>query len=176
MQQGDINIVATGPKILPELMQLYPQAFPEEDLTGLLRDLVEGEASVLSLVAVQGDEVVGHVLFTRFGGAVEAQDGALLGPLAVRPAKQGGGLGSRLVEEGFARLEGEGTRQVLVLGDPGYYGRFGFRAERQVLPPYELPFEWREAWQSVCLGSTSPLTPGRITLPDAWMRPELWLP
>lgn len=176
MKEGHSSIVEAGLPHLPALMALYPQAFPEEDLTGLLRELIEGEASVLSLVATEGEAVIGHVLFTRFDGEETHARGALLGPLAVLPAKQGTGLGARLVEEGLARLEDEGTRQVLVLGDPGYYGRFGFRTEQQVLPPYKLPVDWWEAWQAVRLGKAAPLTPGPITLPEAWMRPGLWLP
>lgn len=176
MTQSEISIVVAAPSHLPPLMALYPLAFPEEDLTGLLRDLIEGRAPVLSLVATENEAVIGHVCFTQFDGADTQGRGALLGPLAVHPTKQGSGLGSRLVEEGFARLENNGIQQVLVLGDPAYYGRFGFRTEQQVLPPYELPEDWREAWQSVCLGGAPPLAPGRISLPGAWMRPELWQP
>ncbi|QGX97108.1 N-acetyltransferase [Roseovarius faecimaris] len=165
------EIIEAGAVDLPALMALYPLAFPGEDLTGLLSALNPGKAPVLSLLAQQDDQVIGHILFTRFdhGG------GALLGPLAVHPAQQRRGLGAKLVRDGLARLKAEGTRQVLVLGDPGYYGRFGFRRESRVLPPYPLPREWQDAWQSLDLAAP-PLEPGQISLPDAWMHPDLWAP
>ena len=41
---------------------------------------------------------------------------------------------------------------VYVLGDPAYYGRSGFIPEPAIAPPYALPEEWRDAWQSLSLG------------------------
>ena len=49
-----------------------------------------------------------------------------LAPVAVAPEWQGQGAASALVREGIARAVGRGERLVLVLGDPRYYGRFGF--------------------------------------------------
>lgn len=84
----------------------------------------------MSLVAEMDAGVVGHILFSdlpvRTGrGEVLC---AALAPLGVLPGFQGRGVGSRLVGEGLARLAALGFAAALVLGDPGYYGRFGFEA------------------------------------------------
>ncbi len=154
---------------LPAILALYPLAFPGEELRPLVTDLLDGGHGVLSLAAVEGRAVIGHVLFTLFDGR-----GALLGPLAVVPERQGRGVGSALVRSGLERLDGVGT--VLVLGDPAYYGRFGFRREARVLPPYALPSVWEGAWQSLGLPGCPPLEPGRCALPAPWMARGLWEP
>ncbi|KEX96141.1 GCN5 family acetyltransferase, partial [Brucella ceti B1/94] len=58
-----------------------------------------------------------------------------LGPVSVLPARQGEGIGGKLIREGLAQLRGAGARGCVLLGDLGYYGRFGFKADaRQKLP------------------------------------------
>ena len=103
-------------------------AFPtraEADLVDTLRD--EG-AHVLSLVAVDGDRVVGHILFSPVH--IETESGALdalgLGPMAVLPARQRGGIGSKLVTTGLTQCTALDYPAVVVLGHPDYYPRFGF--------------------------------------------------
>ena len=83
---------------------------------------------VLSLVAEADGEAVGHVAFSpvRIGGAAEGLFG--LGPVCVAPPRQGGGIGSALIEAGLAELSARGARACVLVGDPGYYERFGFRA------------------------------------------------
>ncbi len=159
-----------------QILALYPLMFPDEELRPVVTALLDGQAPVLSLVTCRKGEPVAHLLFTLFGDEDGAPTGALLGPLGVRPDLQGQGLGSALVGEGLSRLTDEGIRQVFVLGDPRYYGRFGFAAERSTLPPYALPAEWADAWQSQILAERAPLGEGTCDLPDAWMKPELWGP
>ena len=76
-------------------------------------------------------------------------------------------------DTGLARLAEAAVRQVFVLGDPRFYGRLGFAAESQVLPPCPLPVAWRDAWQSRIIAG-HPLTPGRLSLPAPWHNPALW--
>jgi putative acetyltransferase len=166
----------SGPSDLAALESMYPRAFPDEDLVPLLRDLLPETDDRLSLVASIDSHLVGHVLFTR-GRLAEANgSAALLGPLAVSPDRQRRGIGGALVREGLDQLGHEGVQQVFVLGDLAYYGRFGFAIEKDVLAPYELPAEWATAWQSLMLGSNSSPGSGKLMLPGAWMRPELWMP
>lgn len=168
------------------LARLYEAAFPTEDLVPLLRRLHAEVPDLLSLVAVSGanasgaenssEECVGHALFTPC--AVEGTDRqvALLGPIAVAPFRQRQGLGATLIREGSARLCQSGIQQVLVLGDPAYYGRLGFRPEKRIRPPYELPADWAGAWQSALLeGNAAPLS-GTLRPPGAWLAPSLWAP
>jgi len=96
----------------------------EAHLVDLLR--AAGKATV-SLVAERDCRVVGHVLFSPvvLDGAPAA---AGLAPLAVLPAAQRQGIGAALVRLGLARCRAAGHGYVVVLGDPAYYGRFGFVA------------------------------------------------
>lgn len=157
---------------LAALEALYPAAFPDEDLLPLVRGLLVEPAGLISLGAYSDGDLIGHVIFTHCtaGGAPVG----LLAPLGVHPDWQRGGIGSALVHEGIARMRSEGVRQVCVLGDPGYYGRFGFAAEAAIEPPYRLPPEWAGAWQSVLLEG-EPLA-GTLTPPAPFRDPALWLP
>ncbi len=170
------NIRESEPADLASLEALYPEVFPEEDLLPLVRELHGKEPQAFALVAVADGVLLGHVVFTICGLAGSDEKLALLGPLAVTPARQRQGLGKALVEAGLKRLEESDTRRVYVLGDPGYYGRFGFAADYRVAPPYPLPKEWLEAWQSLDLqGSASSLT-GELLVPESWRQPALWGP
>lgn len=80
----------------------------------------------LELVAVVGGVVVGHVMAGR--GDLGGQEAVGIAPLAVAPSHQGTGVGLALMSELLARAETGGLPLVVLLGDPGYYGRFGFEA------------------------------------------------
>jgi len=86
----------------------------EADIVDALRS---DPAWTLSLVAVAGEQIVGHLLFTRGDRALT------LGPLAVTPEHQRSGVGAALMEEGLARID----EPVVLLGHVEYYPRFGFR-------------------------------------------------
>ncbi|MGY6270334.1 GNAT family N-acetyltransferase [Achromobacter denitrificans] len=88
--------------------------------------LREAGALTLSLVAWEDDGIVGHAAFSPVTISDGSADWYGLGPLAVRPDRQGRGIGAALLREGLARLEASGAAGCVVLGDPGYYGRFGF--------------------------------------------------
>jgi len=87
-----------------------------------------GGALTLSLVAVEGEEIVGHVAFSpvTIDGAERGWFG--LGPVSVRSSRQRGGIGSGLIREGLRRLRENGAGGCVLLGDPAYYRRFGFEA------------------------------------------------
>lgn len=96
----------------------------------LVRALRRRGHAVISLVA-ERDGIVGHIMFSRLQmvGPNKKANGLALAPLAVDPAFQRRGIGSALVRAGLDRARAVGERIVFVLGDPGYYGRFGFSAE-----------------------------------------------
>jgi putative acetyltransferase len=84
----------------------------------------------LSLVAVHGGEVVGHVVATRARvGAVPALG---VGPLGVLPDAQGRGVGSALMYAVLGAAQARDETLVGLLGEPAYYGRFGFVAAADV--------------------------------------------
>ena len=171
-----LKIRESKPADLTELESFYPEAFPDEDLLPLVRDLLSDTAIVLSLVAETDKAVVGHVIFTQCSVPGSGVNAALLGPLAVAPEHQRRAVGTTLVLEGLQRLGEAGAGLVCVLGDPAYYGRFGFVRESTVEPPYSLPAEWDSAWQSQRLQPAAAGCTGVLKVPRPWRKPALWLP
>ena len=166
-----VDIRTSTPDDLPGIEQLYGDAFPDEDLIPVVRELIAlGE---MSLVAVNDEAIVGHVLFSAC--EVGDQKVSMLAPLCAAPALHKQGIGTALVQDGFARLRADGVSWVYVLGDPNYYGRFGFKAENDVSPPYPLPNEWQDmgAWQSIALKNASTLS-GTLDVPVPWKHQKYW--
>ncbi|NTJ67303.1 N-acetyltransferase [Agrobacterium rhizogenes] len=86
-------------------------------------------ALTLSLVAVENDEIVGHVAFSPVTIESGAEEWFGLGPVSVRPDRQDRGIGKALIENGLAQLSARGANGCVVLGDPRYYTRFGFTSD-----------------------------------------------
>jgi putative acetyltransferase len=84
--------------------------------------------NLLSLVAEDGNRVVGHILFSPavIDGSGRKIEGMGLAPMAVLPDRQRQGIGSDLVKRGLEILRDRGCPFVIVLGHPGFYPRFGF--------------------------------------------------
>jgi putative acetyltransferase len=101
----------------------------------IVRALRRGERLTLSLVAENDGDVVGHIAASpvTVTPAVEGWYG--LGPLAVTPGMQRQGTGSQLVQRCLAELRAKGARGCVLVGDPAYYARFGFRAEPSLVLP-----------------------------------------
>ena len=93
----------------------------------IVEALRAADALELSLVAEIDGEVVGHIAFSTasIGGA--SSGWFLLGPVAVLPDHQGKGIGRALVETGLDALRSRGARGCILVGDPAFYRRFGFR-------------------------------------------------
>lgn len=89
----------------------------------------------LSLVAVRGGVVVGHVVATRARVGDVAALG--VGPIGVLPALHGRGVGTALMYALLGAAQARDETVVGLLGEPGYYGRFGFvsAAQHGVVPP-----------------------------------------
>ena len=106
----------------------------------------------VSLVANAEGAVVGHVAISP----VSISDGASgwygLGPISVAPEYQRRGIGSRLMREGLRVLREQGAHGCVVLGEPGYYGRFGFRVD----PNLSLPGVPPEYFQAIAFGTSRP--------------------
>ncbi len=87
----------------------------------------------ISLVAVAGQEIVGHILFTPIRIEPPRVRARVLGlgPMAVRPSLQRRGIGSALVRAGLDAARRRGCDAIVVIGHPAFYPRFGFqRASR----------------------------------------------
>ncbi|TFY95109.1 N-acetyltransferase [Pseudomonas nabeulensis] len=99
----------------------------------------------VSLVAVADDQMVGHVAISPVSVSTGAEGWYGLGPLSVLPDWQGRGIGSALMKAALAELQRQGAAGCVVLGDPGFYGRFGFVARTGL----ELPGVPQEYFQGV---------------------------
>ena len=102
-----------------------------------------GQLSV-SLVAQADARVIGHVAVSP----VQVSDGSAgwfgLGPIAVLSAHRQHGLGSALMQAALAALQAQGAAGCVLLGDPQFYARFGFRALPQLWLA-DVPVEYFQA-------------------------------
>lgn len=123
----------------------------------IVRALRNARQLVVSLVAEERSEVVGHVAVSP----VTISDGTAgwygLGPVSVLPERQGQGLGTALVTRALEALDALGAAGCVVLGDPGYYARFGFRQE----PDLVLPGVPAQYFQAIALRGAVPS--GQVT-------------
>jgi putative acetyltransferase len=104
---------------------VHKSAFPAEDEAKLVAALRSAGRLSISLVAVEGERIVGHIAFSPV--AIDGVECGLgLAPVAVVPEYQRKGIGGKLVQEGLAAAKQSGTGFVVVLGHPEYYPRFGF--------------------------------------------------
>jgi len=103
----------------------------EQDLIGRLRD---ADALDISLVAELGGKLVGQVTFTQ-GFAADGSSGwYALGPVAVEPEFQKRHIGSKLIEAGIAMLRERDAAGCVLVGNPAYYSRFGFKLFPKLCP------------------------------------------
>lgn len=109
------------------------QAFGQPEEAAIVDTLRERCREILELVAVRGDEVVGHILFSPATIACRERTitGAALGPMAVAPSHQRQGIGTELVKDGISILREQRCPFLVVIGHPAYYPRFGFRPASQ---------------------------------------------
>jgi putative acetyltransferase len=129
-QEGDIE----------EVRKLNEMAFDgpaEARVVDKLRQICD---DCLSMVAVEDDKIVGHIMFSpaTIENGKNVIRGMGLAPIAVLPNRQRKGIGSALIERGLALLREKGYPFVIVLGHPDYYPRFGFLPASQ----YNLRSQW----------------------------------
>jgi len=131
----------------------------EQDIVHALR---EAGTLTVSLVAERDGAVVGHVAVSPVSIADGAAGWFGLGPISVLPAQQGCGVGAGLMHAALDQLRTLGAMGCVVLGDPAYYGRFGFRAEPSLVFP-GVPVEY---FQALIFRGTLPS--GAVTYPPAF--------
>lgn len=110
----------------------------EQDLVERLRK-TESFIPELSLVALNGDKIVGYILFTKIRLGMARAVG--LAPLAIAPQAQRQGIGMRLMEAGHQIAKELGYEYSVVVGSERYYPRAGYRpaSEFGILAPFEVP-------------------------------------
>jgi putative acetyltransferase len=108
--------------------RVHEQAFGRSAEARLVEILRAANKALISLVAVNQGEVIGHILFSAVSISTAPQHFQAVGlaPVGVLPAHQRIGIGSTLIREGLERCKTAGYAAVVALGDPRYYSRFGF--------------------------------------------------
>jgi putative acetyltransferase len=133
----------------------------EADLVDELR--ADGDA-VVSLVAIDEGQVVGHVMFSRMAAPFLALG---LAPVAVLPGHECSGVGSALIRAGLEAAKGDGWQGVFVLGEPGYYRRFGF--EPALAQGFDCAYSGPYL-MALALGDALPVMTGRVEYAAAFGR------
>lgn len=103
--------------------------------------LRHAEALAVSLVAEIDGEVVGHVAVSPVTLSDGSADWFGLGPISVSPAHQDRGIGSQLMQAALTRLRELVAAGCVLVGDPRFYTRFGFRAHTALAYP-DVPPEY----------------------------------
>ena len=114
------------PRDVAAIQAVHSAAFPTVVEARLVDALRAAGRLTVSLVAEEGGRIVGQVAFSPVTTAAAA-DGLGLGPVAVLPEFQRRGIGGGLIRGGLKAAERIRTGFVVVLGEPAYYSRFGFR-------------------------------------------------
>ena len=141
--ESDIEAISKITKVAFENLPISNHT--EQFIINALRN---ANALTISLVAEAEKKVVGHIAFSP----VTISDGSLdwygLGPISVLPELQKQGIGKSLMHKGLSLLKTLGAKGCILVGDPGYYERFGFRSLPDLIidgvpPQYllALPFE-----------------------------------
>lgn len=168
---------------LNELLTVEEKAFGEEEgpeIVEMVTNLLDDPTArpLLSLVALENEKIVGHVLFTRAQvDSNEQLSVVILAPLAVAPERHNRGIGGMLIETGLKMLAERGVQLVFVLGHPGYYPRHGFKiaGELGFEAPYAIPEEVAGAWmvQELRPGVIGTVS-GTVRCARTMDRPEYW--
>ena len=180
-QVEDMDIREALERDLQDVLAVERAAFGQEEEAELVRVLLLDPSArpVYSLLAFQGEQAVGHILFTAATLAKSGQKvtAVILAPLAVVPSHQKQGVGAALVARGLELLDVSGVELVFVLGHPGYYSRFGFAPAGRLgfVPPYPVPEEYADAWMVRALrpGLIGAVN-GTVTCAEAMNKPEYW--
>ncbi|MBT3362642.1 MAG: N-acetyltransferase [Chloroflexi bacterium] len=145
-----IRIRSENPSDITAIRYVNEQAF-ETNAEAVLVDRLRDKGVVtLSLVALEGDSIVGHILFTPV--TIEADhakyEAITLAPIAVMPARQRKGIGAGLIKYAFEQCRRLGHNVVVLIGHPEYYPRFGFvpAKPKGLTSEFEVP---DEAWMVV---------------------------
>jgi putative acetyltransferase len=122
------------PDDIPAIFEVNFQAFAHYDEANLVNTMRDTHVfnPELSLVAVCGDRIIGHIMFppVTIESPRASTPAVALAPLVVHPDYQCLGVGSALIEEGLNACRSFGHRIVIVVGHPTYYPRYGFHSAR----------------------------------------------
>jgi putative acetyltransferase len=150
---GVVTLREEGDGDQGQVRDLLEASFPGTGEALLVDRLRSDGDIVLSLVGEDGGVIVGYVAFSRLivAGPYGDFPAVALAPLAVYPEYQQRGIATRLIREAHACLAALGETLSVVLGEPGYYGRFGYsnrraaRFESEYQSPYLMALSFGSA-------------------------------
>ena len=120
---------------------VHASAFPTPSEAELVEKLTQSGDAVISLVAADDDgTIIGHILFSRMEAEGDGKVLAAMGlaPVAVVRDWRNQGIGTALIHSGLRVAESRGADIVFVLGELGYYRRFGF--DTKAAAPFQSPY------------------------------------
>jgi putative acetyltransferase len=121
-----IDVRDESPDDWQAVYRVVSSAFGRSSEAELVGQLREAGDSVVSLVADDDGQIVGHVLLSKMDAPFPA---LALAPVSVIPTRQRSGIGSALIKRAASEARDQGWAAIFVLGDPNYYKRFGFDQE-----------------------------------------------
>ena len=133
-----IDVRDENPRDWKAVYAVVSSAFGQVAEAKLVEDLRAAGDSVVSLVADEDGQIVGHVLLSRMDAPFPA---LALAPVSVIPTRQRSGIGSALVQRAVNSARSKGWTAIFVLGDPNYYERFGF--DREAAAGFTSPYAGR---------------------------------
>src|SRR5262245_27690926 len=120
-----IEIREERPDDVAAVREVNRRAFGQEQESNIVDALRTNEGALLCLVATVDGRVLGHIIYSPLTVA-ENVNGVALGPMAVVPAYQRQGIGTKLIETGNRKIKDAGYPFIIVVGHAEYYPRFGF--------------------------------------------------
>lgn len=180
-----ITIRTTNSDDFNDIMQVEKLAFGYDKEAKLVAELLSDKTAepMLSLLAFDNEEAVGHILFTRayFEDQKEQPMMHILAPLAIIPTYQRQGIGGVLINAGLEILKEMGSKLIFVLGHKEYYPRYGFLPNAQGMgffTPYPdpMPTDYADYWmvQSLTNDKLETMPKGRIKCAVTLNKPEHW--
>lgn len=135
-----MNIRFEQPGDIENIGKVHVQVFEAEVEANLVDRLRNSGVELISLVAEENGQVIGHILFSpvTIDGGIRLMG---LAPMAVLPIWQRKGIGAKLINEGLKECKKLGYKAVVVLGHPDYYSQFGFAASVKfgIQSEYDVP-------------------------------------
>ncbi|MFK7846775.1 MAG: GNAT family N-acetyltransferase [Rhodothermales bacterium] len=140
-----INIRPEETEDIEAIRRVNLDAFPQPAEANLVDALRTNVTNCISLVAEEGEEIIGHIMFSPVELKEQRTTVKMIGlaPMAVSSAHQNKGIGSALVNEGLKVCAAQGFEVVVVLGHPAFYPRFGFMPSQPhgIKSEYDAPAE-----------------------------------
>jgi len=158
MEENNLIIRQERLEDYDEVYHVVKEAFESaEHADGNEQDLVvelrKSKAFIpeLSLVAVEDDKIVGHILFTK--ALVQGVEVLALAPLSVLPDYQNRGIGLSLIKEGHEIAHKLGYQHSVVLGHSKYYPKAGYMPASQygIKAPFEVD---DESFMAICFSES----------------------